>query len=102
VLGPSPRTELCPDPSGSLALLSVFQPPRRLEESYEAAYDAAYDAAGPVLDELSVKYDLPLPISHSAVIGVPSGLTITHFPRTPRFERWRSEIGSCRVAHIQS
>lgn len=79
VLGSRPRTELCPDPSGALALVTVFQPRGRLKESFEAAYDTA----GPVLDELSVKYDLPLPVSHSAVVGIPSGLTITHFSTSP-------------------
>ena len=79
VLGAKLRTELYPDPSGSLALVTVFGPGRPLKKSFETAYDVA----GPVLDELSVEYDQPLPVSHTLVVGIPSGLTITFFPKIP-------------------
>lgn len=79
VLGAKLRTELYPDPSGSLALVTVFGPSRPLKESFETAYDVA----SPVLDELSVEYDQPLPVSHTLVVGIPSGLTITFFSKIP-------------------
>lgn len=77
VLGSRPRTELYPGPSGSLALVTVFQP----DGSLKTAFETAHEAAGPVLDELSVQYDVPLPVSHTAVVGIPSGLTVTFSTR---------------------
>ncbi len=79
VLGARLPTELYPDPSGSLALVTVLGASSPLKESFEAAYDVA----SPVLDELSVEYDQPLPIAHTVVVGIPSGLTITFFPTIP-------------------
>ncbi len=79
VLGTKPRVELYPDPSGHLALVTVFQPDGRLRDSFTVAYDVV----GPVLDNLSVTYDQPLPVSHSLVVGIPSGLTITFSPKIP-------------------
>ena len=40
----------------------------------------------PILDELSAKYDLPLPIAHSLIVGIPSGLTNTSFPNIPKLK----------------
>ncbi len=48
------------------------------------AFEAAYDVVGPLLDELSFEYDLPLPVAHSLIVGIPSGLTNTSFPKIPK------------------
>lgn len=80
VLGARLRTTLYPDPWGSLALATVFQGNGSLEDSFKDAMDVA----GPLLDELSVEYDQPLPVSHTVVVGIPSGLTITFFPELPK------------------
>lgn len=86
VLGTRLRTTLYPDPWGSLALVTVFQGDGSLEDSFEDAMDVA----GPLLDELSVEYDQPLPVSHTAVVGIPSGLTITFSPQLPKIRALES------------
>ncbi len=80
VLGARLRTELYPDTTGSLALVTVFQGDGSLRDSFKDAVDVA----GPVLDQLSVEYDQPLPVSHTVVVGIPSGLTITVFSKIPK------------------
>ncbi len=72
-------TKLYPDPSGSLGMVAVTCARRGDEEPLEAAYDVV----APILDELSVRYDQPLPIAHSLVVHVPSGLTTAMFPKIP-------------------
>jgi hypothetical protein len=72
-------TRLYPDPEGSLSMVMVTC----RDGSAKEAYETAYDIVAPVLDELSVKYDQPLPISHSLIVGVPSGLVTTMFPKIP-------------------
>lgn len=79
VLGAHLRTSLYPDPWGSLALVTVHSPSKTAGEAYEQAYDVA----GPILDELSVKYDQPLPISHSLIVYIPSALMAMFAPSTP-------------------
>lgn len=79
VLGADLRTVLYPDPWGSLALVAVHSP----RPTARDAFEVAYDVAGPILDELSVRYDQPLPISHSFVVYIPSALMATFFPSTP-------------------
>jgi hypothetical protein len=80
VLNARLRTELYPDPWGSLALVTVFQP----NGSPRDSFDDAMDVAGPVLDELSAKYDQPLPVSHTAVISIPSGVMMTFSSKLPK------------------
>lgn len=72
-------TKLYPDPSGSLSMAMVTCRERNNKEPLEAAYDVV----APILDELSVRYDQPLPIAHSLVVHVPSGLATTMFPKIP-------------------
>lgn len=48
------------------------------------AFEDAYDVVSPMLDELSVEHDLPLPVAHSLIVGIPSGLTNTSFPKIPK------------------
>lgn len=75
-------TRLYPDPSGSLAMVSVTcteQPMSPINEAFESAYDVA----GPLLDELSVKYDQPLPIARTLFVGIPTGLMNTFFTKAP-------------------
>ncbi|MDP9478655.1 MAG: hypothetical protein M3R38_23730 [Actinomycetota bacterium] len=72
-------TKLYPDPYGSLAMAMVTCARRGDEEPLEAAYDVV----APILDELSVRYDQPLPIAHSLVVNIPSGLTTMMFPTIP-------------------
>ena len=82
IRGAALPTRLYPDPAGSLALVTVtsVKDDRR---SAADAYEDAYNVVGPVLDELSATYDLPLPVAHSLVVGIPSGLTNTSFPKIP-------------------
>jgi len=79
VLGAKLTMMLYPEPSGSLALLTVFGP----SSPVETAYKTAYDVASPVLDELSVNYDVPLPSVYTLVMGILSGLAFTPFPTIP-------------------
>jgi hypothetical protein len=66
---------LYPDPQGSLALIEILG----VRQPVERAYEIAYDVASPILDELSLKYDQPLPIAQSTIIGIPSGtITVNH------------------------
>ncbi|MBA4115326.1 MAG: hypothetical protein H0X71_02595 [Rubrobacter sp.] len=88
VLGAKLRAELYPDPTGSLGLVTVFAPNGALQESLKAAYDVA----SPVLDELSVEYDQPLPVSHTLAVGIPSGLIATFSP-------WMPEIRTLEPGH---
>ena len=79
-------TRLYPEPSGSLSLVVVSsrERPRDAENPFSAAFDQAYDTAVGVLDYLSVEYDTPLPIVHSALIGVPSGTVHLFFAHRPK------------------
>jgi hypothetical protein len=76
-------TDLYPDPDGSLALITVTNIAGRMRP-IKVAFETAYNIAVPILDELSAKYDLPLPIAHSLIVGIPSGLTNTSFPKIPK------------------
>ena len=69
-------TCLYPNPTGSLAMVSVFG----IGQSNVKAFEIAYDVAGPILDELSFKYDVPLPIVHTLIVGIPSGVLYHYFP----------------------
>lgn len=70
---------LYPDPTGSVAMIMV----KGILCSIDEAFDLAYNAAAPVLDELSSQYDQPLPIAHSLIVGVPSGVMNHYFSRRP-------------------
>jgi hypothetical protein len=73
-------TTLYPGPDGKLALVAVAcgsGPSKKAEE-------AAMDSYGPILDELAVRYDQPLPIAQTAVIGIPSAIiTVTTRSQVP-------------------
>ena len=73
-------TYLFPDPSGALALVTTLGPAKPEENSIEVAYNVVV----PILDELSVEYDQPLPIAHSLVIGIPSGIITIDVPKHPK------------------
>lgn len=76
-------TCLYPDPSGSLAMISVtcsHQPMSPISKVFETAYEVA----GPILDELSVRYDQPLPIAHTLFVGIPTGLMNTFSTKAPK------------------
>lgn len=77
VVGTKLPTYLFPDPSGSLAMVMILGPAIAGENPIEAAYDIAV----PILDELSVQYDQSLPIAHSLVVGVPSGIITIDVPK---------------------
>ncbi|CAN5911555.1 hypothetical protein BH23ACT11_BH23ACT11_30090 [soil metagenome] len=85
VPGTSYHTRLYPHPSGSLGLIKVSS--RELQRSTEeergnpqaVAFERAYDVVAAVLDELAVRYDTPLPIAHSLLLGVPSGVVNVFF-----------------------
>lgn len=80
---PVPRADLpvtlYPHPSGYLGLVAV----EGLNCSLKDAQRTAYDIAMPLLDELSVRYDVPLPIAHSITVGVPSGVIHLQFAHRP-------------------
>lgn len=76
-------TRLYPDPSGSLGLVSVYG----VNQPLERAYETAYDIVAPILDELSAKYDQPLPIAHNLLLHVPSGLMTTSYAKIPKTKK---------------
>ena len=84
VRGASLPARLYPDPSGSLAMVSVMGRDRQADSR---AFDDAYDVAVPILDELSVKYDVPLPIVQTVMVGIPSGVIHLFFPQHPAIQR---------------
>ena len=58
----------------------------------------------PILDELSAKYDLPLPIAHSLIVGIPSGLTNTSFPNIPKLkiiDRSEEILSTCSYPELR-
>lgn len=79
---------LYPDPSGNLGLVVV----EGLESPVEDAQKEAYDVAIPLLDELSVRYDVPLPVAHSMAVGVPSGTIHVYFAHRPKAKEITSGV----------
>jgi hypothetical protein len=71
---------LYPDPNGALAMIMVIGNPQPLDD----AFKAAYDVASPILDELSLRYDQPLPIAQAIAIGIPSGAINVWLPKVPK------------------
>jgi hypothetical protein len=49
-------------------------------------FDAAYDVASPILDELSFRYDQPLPVAQTLLVGIPSGAINVYYPQHPMVE----------------
>ncbi len=93
-------TCLYPDPWGSLGLVSVYG----LHQPLQDAYERAYDIVAPILDELSAKYDQPLPIAHNLVLRIPSGLMTTNYakiPRTKKLPRDEPVLPSCPYPQLQ-
>ncbi len=82
VRGADIPARLYPDPSGSLAMVAVMGFNRLADDPF----DAAYDVAGPILDELSFRYDQPLPVAQSLLIGIPSGAINIYYPQHPTLE----------------
>lgn len=85
-------TRVYPHPSGSLGLVVVSSrepPPRGTDKEKNnpqaAALERAYDVAAAVLDDLAVRYDSPLPIAHSLLLGVPSGVFNVFFAHRSGF-----------------
>lgn len=74
---------LYPHPSGFLGLVVV----EGLDRPLKLAHKEAYDVAIPLLDELSARYDVPLPVVHSMEVGVPSGVIHVHFPHRPKAKK---------------
>lgn len=72
-------TRLYPDPHGSLGMVMVTCAKGQDDDPLKTAYDIV----APILDELSVRYDQPLPIAHTLVVHIPSGLATTMFPQIP-------------------
>ena len=87
VPGPDLPVTLYPHPSGYLGLVVV----EGLDRPAKDAQEEAYDVAIPLLDQLSVRYDVPLPVAHSMAVGVPSGLIHLDFPHRPKSKEIRSE-----------
>ncbi|HKH12185.1 MAG TPA: methylamine utilization protein MauJ [Rubrobacter sp.] len=70
---------LYPHPMGRLGLVAV-----RGSGSWEDIQRMSYDSAMPVLDELSARYDVPLPVAHVISVGMPSGLIHLYYPSPPK------------------
>ncbi len=77
---------LYPHPSGYLGLVVV----EGLDRPLKGAQKEAYNVAVPLLDELSTRRDVPLPVAHSLAVGVPSGTIHLYFAHRPKAR----EIGS--------
>jgi hypothetical protein len=80
VEGATLPTYLYPDPSGFLAMALV----NGLSKPGHNPFEIAYDIVVPILDELSARYDQPLPIAHSLVVGVPSGVITIDVSKHPK------------------
>ena len=48
--------------------------------------------AMPLLDELSVRYDVPLAVAHSMAVGVPSGIIHLYFAHRPKAKRIANDM----------
>lgn len=79
---------LYPHPSGYLGLVVVDG----LSRPLDGAHKEAYDVAMPLLDELSARYDVPLPVAHSMEVGVPSGTIHLNFAHRPRAKEIESGV----------
>ena len=73
-------THLFPDPEGNLAMLQVAGDGKPDDSGFKLAYDVAY----PVLDALAVRFDIPLHVCQTVVIGVPSGVLTLFFGKPPK------------------
>jgi hypothetical protein len=71
-------TCLYPSPDGSLAMVSILGNPKPLDR--RKPFEVAFDIASPLLDQLSVDFDQPLPIAQVVIIGIPSGMITTLSP----------------------
>lgn len=74
---------LYPDPTGTLAMVSVLG----IDQGKRQAFEKAYDVVAPILDELSVTYDVPLPVVQPIIVGIPSGTISIFFPRHSTIRR---------------
>jgi hypothetical protein len=78
---------LYPHPLGCVGLVAVDGLDRPLEDVHKEAYDVAM----PLLDELSVRYDVPLPVANVMAVGVPSGTIHTFFAHHSEVRKVESE-----------
>jgi hypothetical protein len=94
-------TYVYPDPWGSLALVAGFG----LNQPQEEAYETALNIVGPILDELSAKYDQPLPIAHNLMVHIPSGLMTVNQAKTPKkktIDRHDPILPACPYPQLRS
>jgi hypothetical protein len=80
VAGATLPVTLYPHSSGYVGLLVVEGWDRPVADADKEAYDVAI----PLLDELSTRYDVPLPVAHSMAVGVPSGTINLYFAQRPK------------------
>lgn len=73
-------TTLYPDPTGSFAMVMVVSDGGWTLPT-PGAFECAYDVASPILDELSVEHDQPLPVAQTVIVGIPSGIVAVFRPR---------------------
>lgn len=78
---------LYPHPSGCVGLVAV----EGLERPLEDVHEEAYNMAMPLLDELSARYDVPLPVAHMMAVGVPSGIMHHFFAQHSQVRQIESE-----------
>jgi hypothetical protein len=79
---------LYPHPSGCLGLVALEGLDRPLKNMDKEAYDVAM----PLLDELSARYDVPLPVASMIAVGVPSGIIHTFFAHHSKTKQIEAEI----------
>jgi hypothetical protein len=77
VFGARFPTYLYPAPDRSLAMLMVVGNPASISQ----AMDDAYEVVAPILDELAIRFDQLLPIAHSMIVGIPSGVITVTLPK---------------------
>jgi hypothetical protein len=78
---------LYPHPAGCLGLVVV----EGWDRSWRDAHEESYNVVMPLLDELSGRYGVSLPVVHSMAVGVPSGLIHLYYSHRPREKRIEEE-----------
>lgn len=75
----SKPTYLYPDPEGNLATVMVLG--QQGSGPAQEGFQPAYDIVTPMLDDLSFRYQQPLPIAHVMMVGIPSGVITLNLPK---------------------
>ncbi len=98
VSGAVKPTYLYPDPGGNLAAVMVMG--QKGSGTAQEAFNVAYNVASPVLDELAFRYEHPLPIAHSMIVGVPSGVITLNLPKPQIVKNIASFSSKCEFDEL--